>query len=79
MLLMAGGKDALLRSAENAEDETGQAIQAIQQNAIGAPDVVIAVAASGTTPFTLTCLREAKSRGAFTIGIANNRDTPDFE
>ena len=32
--------------------------------AIGAPDVVIAVAASGTTPFTLTCLREAKSRGA---------------
>src|SRR6476620_9777598 len=76
LLLMAGGKDALLRSAENAEDEIGQAIQAIQQTAIGAPDVVIAVAASGTTPFTLTCLREAKSRGAFTIGIANNRDTP---
>jgi N-acetylmuramic acid 6-phosphate etherase len=76
LLLMAGGKDALLRSAENAEDEIGQAIQATQQNAIGAPDVVIAVAASGTTPFTLTCLREAKSRGAFTIGIANNRDTP---
>ena len=47
LLLMAGGKDALLRSAENAEDETGQAIRAIQQNAIGAPDVVIAVAASG--------------------------------
>ena len=49
------------------------------KHAIGAPDVVIAVAASGTTPFTLTCLREAKSRGAFTIGIANNRDTPHFE
>jgi N-acetylmuramic acid 6-phosphate etherase len=38
--------------------------------------VVIAVAASGTTPFTLACLREAKQRGALTIGIANNRDTP---
>src|SRR5580693_2078076 len=76
LLLMAGGKEALLRSAENAEDETGQAIQAIQQNGIVAPDVVIAVAASGTTPFTLTCLREAKSRGALTVGIANNRDTP---
>src|SRR5207237_3783902 len=58
LLLMAGGKEALLRSAENAEDETGQAIQAIQHNAIAATDVVIAVAASGTTPFTLTCLRE---------------------
>jgi N-acetylmuramic acid 6-phosphate etherase len=73
---MAGGKEALLRSAENAEDETGQAIQAIQQHKIKAPDVVIAVAASGTTPFTLACLREAKRGGAFTIGIANNQGTP---
>jgi len=38
--------------------------------------VVIAVAASGTTPFTLSCLQEAKRRGALTISIANNRDTP---
>jgi N-acetylmuramic acid 6-phosphate etherase len=76
LLLMAGGKDALLQSVENAEDETGEALAAIRQNTIGAPDVLIAVAASGTTPFTLTCLREAKSRGALTIGIANNRDTP---
>jgi len=34
------------------------------------------VAASGTTPFTLACLREARSRGTFTVGIANNRETP---
>jgi N-acetylmuramic acid 6-phosphate etherase len=79
LLLMAGGKEALLRSAENAEDETGQAIQAIQQHGIKAPDVAIAVAASGTTPFTLACLREAKRRGALTIGIANNRGTPVLE
>src|SRR6476620_5722769 len=76
LLLMAGGKDALLRSVENAEDETGEAHAVIRQNAIAAPDALIAVAASGTTPFTLTCLREAKGRGALTIGIANNRDTP---
>ena len=37
---------------------------------------MIAVAASGTTPFTLACLREAKRRGALTIGIANNHGTP---
>jgi N-acetylmuramic acid 6-phosphate etherase len=79
LLLMAGGKEALLRSAENAEDETGQAIATIQQHAVRAADVLIAVAASGTTPFTLTCLREAKRRGAYTIGIANNRGTPMLE
>jgi N-acetylmuramic acid 6-phosphate etherase len=76
LLLMAGGKEALMRSAENAEDETGQAIQTIQQHGIKAADVAIAVAASGTTPFTLACLREAKRGGALTIGIANNRSTP---
>jgi N-acetylmuramic acid 6-phosphate etherase len=38
--------------------------------------VTIAVAASGTTPFTLACLREAKKRGSLTIGVANNRGTP---
>jgi N-acetylmuramic acid 6-phosphate etherase len=76
LLLMAGGKEALLRSAENAEDETGQAMHTIQHHGIRAADVLIAVAASGTTPFTLTCLREAKRRGAYTIGIANNRGTP---
>jgi len=76
LLLMAGGKDALIRSAEGAEDETGHAARLAQQHCIGAADVLIAVAASGTTPFTLACLREAKGRGALTVGIANNRDTP---
>jgi len=76
LLLMAGGKDALLRSAEGAEDETRHAALLMQQHGIGAADVLIAVAASGTTPFTLACLRDAKRRGALTIGIANNRNTP---
>ena len=76
LLLMAGGKDALLRSAEGAEDEIDQAARLVRQNQIGAADVVIAVAASGTTPFTVSCMREAKRRGALAIGIANNRSTP---
>src|SRR6516164_3011268 len=45
----------------------------------GGRDVLIAVAASGTTPFTLACLQEAKQRGALTVGIANNRNTPILE
>src|SRR4029077_20079885 len=79
LLLMAGGKEALLRSAEGAEDEIAQADQLVHQYRIGPPDAVIAVAASGTTPFTLACMRDAKRRGALTVGIANNRATPILE
>src|SRR5262244_4529257 len=76
LLLMAGGKDALLQSVEGAEDEVAQAQQLIRHHRVDRLDVLIAVAASGTTPFTLACLREAKARGALTVGIANNRGTP---
>jgi N-acetylmuramic acid 6-phosphate etherase len=79
LLLMAGGRDALLRSVEGAEDSIDQAVRLVQRHAIGFNDVVIAVAASGTTPFTLACLREAKRQRALTIGVANNRDTPILE
>ena len=41
--------------------------------------MLIAVAASGTTPFTLACLRESKRLGALTVGIANNPGTPLLE
>jgi N-acetylmuramic acid 6-phosphate etherase len=76
LLLIAGGRDALLQSVEGAEDDDANARQLIDQHAIDADDVLVAVAASGTTPFTLACLREAGSRGALTIGIANNQGTP---
>jgi N-acetylmuramic acid 6-phosphate etherase len=76
LLLMAGGREALLRSVEGAEDDVEQAINLIDQHAITTQDVLIAVAASGITPFTLACLREAKRRGALTIGVANNRAAP---
>ncbi len=76
VLLMAGGKEALLRSVEGAEDEASRAERLVREHVIDGKDALIAVAASGTTPFTLACLREAKRRGALTIGIANNPGTP---
>ena len=76
LLLMAGGKDAMTRAVEGAEDEVEHAHRLVQEHDVGPKDVLIAVAASGTTPFTLACLREAKKRGALTIGIANNPGTP---
>lgn len=79
LLLIAGGREALLKSVEGAEDEIGRAERLVQQHVIDSKDVLIAVAASGTTPFTLACLRESKRRGALTIGIANNHGTPLLE
>jgi len=79
LLLIAGGHEALARSVEGAEDDGERAAALVRRHAINAIDVLIAVAASGTTPFTLECLREAKLRGALTIGIANNRNTPLLE
>ena len=76
VLLVAGGERALSRSVEGAEDDAEQGLKLIDQQAVTSQDVLIAVAASGTTRFTLACLREAKLRGALTLGIANNQASP---
>jgi N-acetylmuramic acid 6-phosphate etherase len=76
LLLIAGGQEALLRSVEGVEDDVGHAAQQMECHNIGADDVLVAVAASGTTPFTLSRLREGRKRGALTVGIANNSGTP---
>lgn len=76
VLIMAGGEPAFTQSVEGAEDQVDQAIQLIRDHKADSKDVLIAVAASGTTPFTVACLREAKRAGALTVGIANNRGTP---
>jgi N-acetylmuramic acid 6-phosphate etherase len=76
LLLIAGGHEALLHAVEGAEDAVEHAGSLILHHLVGPEDVLIAVAASGTTPFTLACLRASKQCGALTIGIANNRGTP---
>src|SRR5438105_115068 len=60
---MAGGFDALVRSTEEAEDNEAAGAQAMANAKIGTNDVVIGVAASGTTPFTLGALRAAAGAG----------------
>ena len=63
LLLIAGGEAAMVRAVEGAEDEAEHAADMVRRNQINADDVLIAVAASGSTPFTLSCLREAKRQG----------------
>jgi N-acetylmuramic acid 6-phosphate etherase len=76
---MAGGLDALTRSSEGAEDSAEAGEQAMAGVKAGANDVVIGIAASGTTPFTIGVLRAAKAAGAVTIAVASNPGAPLFE
>src|SRR5205823_9358920 len=57
------------------EDDAEDAAALVRHHGIADKDALIAVAASGTTVFTLACLREAAAQGALTIGIANNPNT----
>lgn len=73
--IIAGGPGALSKSVEGAEDDGNAARQQIAELAVGPNDVVIGLAASGRTPFTVSAIRAARDAGALTIGVANNRDS----
>ena len=73
---MAGGAAALTKSAEAAEDSETDGANAIVAAMIGPADVVIGLAASGTTPYVLGAMRAAHAAGAVTIGMANNPGAP---
>src|SRR5437660_122706 len=73
--IVAGGDSAFVTSIEGAEDDVDDAVTQINATQLTPHDVVIAVAASGTTPFTVAALQQAGSFGAVTIGVANNPGT----
>ena len=74
--LLAGGAEAVYRAAEGAEDNAEQGGLDLAATNAGPNDVVIALAAAGTTAYTLGAMRAARKAGALTIGIANNVDAP---
>ena len=73
---IAGGERAITASAEGAEDDRDAAPRALEGLAVGSADVVIGLAASGATPYTVEFLRGARDRSALTIGVANNPGSP---
>jgi N-acetylmuramic acid 6-phosphate etherase len=79
VFVMAGGLQAVLQSIEGAEDNETNGADAIADAGVNQNDVVVAVAASGTTPFTIGALRAAAQRQAVSIAVANNRGAPLFE
>jgi len=70
--IIAGGNRALRRSVEGAEDDPAAGAQAMRERKLTRRDVVLGIAASGTTPFVWGALREAKRRGARTILLCFN-------
>ncbi len=74
--VIAGGPRALVSAVEGAEDSATQGVHDLRAKRITGQDVVVGIAASGTTPYVLGALKYAKTRGATTIGITSNGHSP---
>ena len=72
VVLLAGGEAAGKEAQEGAEDDEDAARDAVREAEVGSMDAVIGLAASGGTPYTVAGVEEARARGAFTVGVANN-------
>jgi N-acetylmuramic acid 6-phosphate etherase len=70
--IIAGGRPALWRSIEGAEDDAAAGAEAMQTRAVNRRDVVVGIAASGRTPFVWGALREARRRKATTVLMCFN-------
>ena len=74
--IMAGGPRALGASTEASEDDTKLAIQEIKKRKPTGHDIVLGIATSGRTPFTIAAVEYASSRKAHTIALTCNRNSP---
>jgi N-acetylmuramic acid 6-phosphate etherase len=74
--IMAGGAEALGNSTEASEDDTAPAVAEMKKRKPGENDVVIGIASSGRTPFTIAAVEYARRRGARTIALTCNRNSP---
>lgn len=77
--VVSGGTAATEKAVEDAEDDPTASIQILNLMGVGPKDVVIGLAASGTTPFVLSAIKHAKQKGSWTCGIANNKNTQLLE
>ncbi len=68
--IIAGGKDALVRAIEGAEDEPADGAAAVAGSGAGTSDVILGIAAGSTTPYVIGALQEARRRGARTVLLA---------
>ena len=74
--IIAGGDIALRNAVENAEDDTTQGWKDLLEYGVNDRDTVIGIAASGTTPYVIGALRDAREHGCLTAAITSNPDAP---
>jgi len=73
---IAGGDVALRKSAEAAEDDPAAGAQVVREASVSGRDVVVGITASGGAPWVLGAVTEAQRRGAATVAITCNPDSP---
>ena len=73
--IIAGGLEAIQNPVEGAEDDRVQARRDLRKLRFSKKDVLVGLAASGTTPYVLSAIDYAKKRGALTIGVTANRNS----
>ncbi|HMD77102.1 MAG TPA: N-acetylmuramic acid 6-phosphate etherase [Terracidiphilus sp.] len=74
--IMAGGPKALAASTEASEDDSAPAIAEMKKRKPGRHDIVLGIASSGRTPFTIAAVKYARRRRACTIALTCNRNSP---
>jgi N-acetylmuramic acid 6-phosphate etherase len=74
--LIAGGRPAVTGAVEGAEDSAANGARDLRRKKLTRHDVVVGIAASGTTPYVLGALAFARSRRATTVAVTSNRKTP---
>lgn len=74
--IIAGGDSAIRKAVEFAEDDENQAWKDMQEHQINHKDVVIGIAASGTTPYVIGGVKKARENGLITGCVTCNRDSP---
>ena len=74
--IIAGGLKAMTEAVEYAEDNLEQGWKDLQEHNISDKDVVIGIAASGTTPYVISALKKCKANGIVTGSISCNQDSP---
>lgn len=75
-ILLAGGTESLVNLPGAPEDDAAQARNDLIDAQLGAGDCLIALSASGSTPYAIAALEAARERGMSTVAIANNPDSP---
>jgi N-acetylmuramic acid 6-phosphate etherase len=74
--VLAGGPKAMFKAGEGVEDDRASARKDLKRIGLSKKDVLVGIAASGRTPYTLEGLQYAKQKGASTIGVTANPDSP---